>query len=427
MSETVGRQLRQARQERNLTLEQAARETLIRAHYLDALEAGDLSQLPSKAHAKGFLRAYAAYLGLNSETLLIQLDGEGFLVQPVPPEADTPLAPSAGSLGEGTSAIFQEVGQKLCQQRELLGLSLEEVERNTRLRQHYLRALEDGDLEGLPSPVQGRGMLVNYAAFLGLDPDPLLLRFAEGLQARLAEKQTIDRAQPTLARIPPRPRYSRLRRLFSSDFLLGGILVLFLAGFVIWGVVRINSLRSSQEPSATMPSIVEALMPTPLTPQPETPTASVQPTPGSLVTGELPPVLIGATEQPGIEGTTATSIPGDSGAPVQVYITVLQRAWMRVAVDTEIEFEGRVIPGSAYSFAGEVQIELLTSNGAALQVFYNQTDMGVLGVYGEVVSVIYTADGVVEPTPTITPSPTVTLPVTPTATVTATPQPTPAP
>lgn len=427
MSETVGRQLRQARQERNLTLEQAARETLIRAHYLDALEAGDLSQLPSKAHAKGFLRAYAAYLGLNSETLLTQLDGEGLLVQPVPPGADTPLAPSAGSLGEGTSAIFQEVGQKLCQQRELLGLSLEEVERNTRLRQHYLRALEDGDLEGLPSPVQGRGMLVNYAAFLGLDPDPLLLRFAEGLQARLAEKQTIDRAQPALARIPPRPRYSRLRRLFSSDFLLGGILVLFLAGFVIWGVVRINSLRSSQEPSATVPSIVEALMPTPLTPQPETPTASVQPTPGSLVTGELPSVLIGATEQPGIEGTTATSIPGDSGAPVQVYITVLQRAWMRVTVDTEIEFEGRVMPGSAYSFAGEVQIELLTSNGAALQVFYNQTDMGVLGVYGEVVSIIYTAEGVVEPTPTITPSPTATLPVTPTVTTTTTPPPTPAP
>lgn len=427
MSETVGRQLRQARQERNLTLEQAARETLIRAHYLDALEAGDLSQLPSKAHAKGFLRAYAAYLGLNSETLLTQLDGEGLLVQPVPPGADTPLAPSAGSLGEGTSAIFQEVGQKLCQQRELLGLSLEEVERNTRLRQHYLRALEDGDLEGLPSPVQGRGMLVNYAAFLGLDPDPLLLRFAEGLQARLAEKQTIDRAQPALAKIPPRPRYSRLRRLFSSDFLLGGILVLFLAGFVIWGVVRINSLRSSQEPSATVPSIVEALMPTPLTPQPETPTASVQPTPGSLVIGELPSVLIGATEQPGIEGTTATSIPGDSGAPVQVYITVLQRAWMRVTVDTEIEFEGRVMPGSAYSFAGEVQIELLTSNGAALQVFYNQTDMGVLGVYGEVVSIIYTAEGVVEPTPTITPSPTATSPVTPTATVTTTPPPTPAP
>jgi hypothetical protein len=106
---------------------------------------------------------------------------------------------------------------------------------------------------------------------------------------------------------------------------------------------------------------------------------------------------------------------------------VLQRAWMRVTVDTEVEFEGRVLPANAYTFAGEVQIELLTSNGAALQVFYNQTDMGVLGVYGEVVSQIYTAEGVVEPTPTITPTPTDTLPVTPTTTATTTPPPTPAP
>jgi cytoskeletal protein RodZ len=427
MSEIVGQQLRQVRQERNLTLDQAARETLIRAHYLEALEAGDLSQLPSKAHAKGFLRAYAAYLGLNPETLLAQLDGEGLPTQPIPSEAGgSQAAPVVTHPGE-TAAIFQEVGQRLSQQRELLGLSLEEVERNTRLRQHYLRALEAGDLEGLPSPVQGRGMLVNYAAFLGLDPDPLLLRFAEGLQARLAEKQTSDRTQTTPVRIPPRPKHSRLRRLFSSDFLIGGVLVLFLAGFVIWGVIRISSFRSSQEPSATVPSIVEALMPTPVTPLPETPTPSVQPTPESLAAGELPPVGVETTEQPGLEGTPATPLPGDTGAPVQVSITVLQRAWMRVTVDTEVEFEGRVLPGSAYTFAGDVQIELLTSNGAALQVFYNQTDMGVLGVYGEVVSQIYTAEGVVEPTPTITPTPTVTLLVTPTTTATTTPPPSPAP
>ena len=81
---------------------------------------------------------------------------------------------------------------------------------------------------------------------------------------------------------------------------------------------------------------------------------------------------------------------------------------MRVSVDGDVEFEGRVIPGSAYTFAGENQIELLTGNGAALQVFFNETDLGVLGVYGEVVNRVFTTDGLLLPTPTITSTPTIT-------------------
>jgi cytoskeletal protein RodZ len=55
MSETIGQTLRNARQERNLSLEEAAEETHIRVNYLEALEKGDLDQLPSQAHARGFI------------------------------------------------------------------------------------------------------------------------------------------------------------------------------------------------------------------------------------------------------------------------------------------------------------------------------------------------------------------------------------
>ena len=74
MSETIGQKLRQARQGRNLSLEQAANETYIRQHYLEALERGDFNQLPSKAQARGFLRAYANYLGISPDSLLSELD-----------------------------------------------------------------------------------------------------------------------------------------------------------------------------------------------------------------------------------------------------------------------------------------------------------------------------------------------------------------
>ncbi|OGO65780.1 MAG: hypothetical protein A2Z45_08075 [Chloroflexi bacterium RBG_19FT_COMBO_55_16] len=427
MTETIGRQLRQAREERNLTLEQVAQATHIRLHYLEALERGDFSRLPSKAQGRGFLRAYAGYLGLNPEPLLSSLDGEA-PISPValPSDALPEPLPGAQASLESATLIFAEVGQRLHERRELLGLSLEEVERNTRLRQHYLQALEAGDLDGLPSPVQGRGMLYNYATFLSLDPEPLLLRYADGLQVRLAEKQAKRPKRPS-PRSTRQPTPASLRRLLSSDYLIGGVLGLSLIGFMIWGAIRINTLRRSEQPSATVPSIAEALRITPEVPSSEVPTASALPTEARPTQGTLPAVPDDTTEQPDISATPVATGPGEGSAPVQIYITVLHRAWLRVTVDGVVEFEGRVGPGNAYTFAGEVQIEVLTGNGAALQLFFNQTDLGVLGVYGEVVYRIFTKDGMVLPTPTITSTPTPTRAATATPVATEQPQPTPLP
>jgi len=92
---------------------------------------------------------------------------------------------------------------------------------------------------------------------------------------------------------------------------------------------------------------------------------------------------------------------------------------MRVVVDGEIEFDGRVLAGSVYAFAAQELIEIVTGSGSALQLTYNEQDIGVLGTYGEAVNFVITIDGVQTPTPTITFTPT----ETPTVEVTPTPNP----
>jgi hypothetical protein len=77
---------------------------------------------------------------------------------------------------------------------------------------------------------------------------------------------------------------------------------------------------------------------------------------------------------------------------------------MRVTVDGEVTFEGRLTPGSAYSFAGNERIELVTGDGGGLQVYFNQQDLGILGTYGEVVERIFTLQGVQTPTPAVPPT-----------------------
>jgi transcriptional regulator with XRE-family HTH domain len=62
--------LREAREARGISLEQAERETRIIRRYLVALEAEDLDAFPAEVYARGFLRSYASYLGLNAQDLL---------------------------------------------------------------------------------------------------------------------------------------------------------------------------------------------------------------------------------------------------------------------------------------------------------------------------------------------------------------------
>ncbi|GAB4581315.1 MAG: hypothetical protein Fur0022_40620 [Anaerolineales bacterium] len=395
MSAYVGQQLRQARQSKNLSLEQISRVTYIRVSYLEALEAGQLERLPSPAQARGFLRTYAKQLGLPPEPLLTALDRDdpvnGELLAPPEPVPSTPVS----------ETVFVEIGQALRQHRELLGLKLEDIERQTRIRIHYLQALEAGNLEALPSPVQGRGMLNNYATFLGLDTDPLLLKFADGLQARLLARRgasktaRTDETTPREAETPRGVGKTPLRRYISNDLIFGGTLGVALLIFVIWGAIRVSSLSASQA-SPTAPSIVDVLAPE-QTPSPIAPLG----TPGAEIAGENTP-------EGEVETTAGIPIPVLNEDAVQLYIVVRQRAWMRITVDGEIEFEGRVIPGNAYSYSAQESIELLTGNGAALQVFYNQNDLGPLGLLGEVVQRTFTPTEIILPTATITPTPTMT-------------------
>lgn len=70
MKNKIGSYLRQHRENRKLTLQQAAEETGIREPYLAALEEGDFHKIPGDVFIRGFLRNYGNYLGLDGNGLV---------------------------------------------------------------------------------------------------------------------------------------------------------------------------------------------------------------------------------------------------------------------------------------------------------------------------------------------------------------------
>ena len=98
----IGEQLVRAREERGLTLEDAERDTRISRRYLQALEEERFDIIPAPVYARGFLRSYTQYLGLETARILARFPEEA------PPTGGPASRPSSGESrpSRGPSALF---------------------------------------------------------------------------------------------------------------------------------------------------------------------------------------------------------------------------------------------------------------------------------------------------------------------------------
>ncbi|HEC33338.1 MAG TPA: helix-turn-helix domain-containing protein [Chloroflexi bacterium] len=97
--EKLGNWLRAAREANGISLQDVEAVTRIRVRYLEALEMGDYEAMPGgEAQARGFLRRYAAFLGLPPEEAIARYRQEVYgeqaetapVVTPFPPPALSP-------------------------------------------------------------------------------------------------------------------------------------------------------------------------------------------------------------------------------------------------------------------------------------------------------------------------------------------------
>jgi cytoskeletal protein RodZ len=476
MEQTTGTTLRLRREEKKLTLEQVSTETKIRINYLQAIENDQLSALPSLAQARGFIRLYANFLGLDPYALLesqtpepaeaqlseaptpepakkiIEIDlkekldevvksgndrlSDGLddlkenlkgrfqkLTDKIPyqvikkenlvngkrpaSESVKPAETSSSVRANPTyQAMYRSIGTDLRKQRESLGLSLQDVERQTKIREIYLYTIEEGNLDDLPSTVQGRGMVGNYAAFMNLNPEGYLSRFADALQQKRLESLPESEAGIPLPVTETRQPITGWRRLLTPQLIFSVSMFLVFFVMIIWGSVQLMNLGSSKNNQATAIPISDILL------------SSGTPSGDDVTVIPANPNGIGVvafTPDLNLQGTLAA--PGEG--PIQVVISVRRRAFMQVTVDGKEQFLGRAVPGNVYSYSGNTKITLVAGDASALQVYYNQTDLGVLGIVGQLVNMEFTATGSNDLTAAYTPTPTVTMQAT------LTPQPTP--
>jgi cytoskeletal protein RodZ len=117
-----------------------------------------------------------------------------------------------------------EFGKYLSQQRELRGLSLEEVSRVTKLSPSLISALEEGQFERLPPRVFVLNYIRAYATVIGLAPDEAVLRYEE------VDKATPEPAPAVLERERRRRAWMALSVLLLVVLCVGAYVALMMAG-----------------------------------------------------------------------------------------------------------------------------------------------------------------------------------------------------
>ncbi len=118
----------------------------------------------------------------------------------------------------------EQLGKALTQARTARGLTLPDVERDTRISSKYLEALERGELDTLPAPVYARAFMRTYSQYLGLNSRDFVSEMPGA------------RPEPEL---PPLPDVNRegFIPLVSPSWVIAGavVIVVVLAGmFMFW-------------------------------------------------------------------------------------------------------------------------------------------------------------------------------------------------
>jgi cytoskeletal protein RodZ len=289
-----------------------------------------------------------------------------------------------------------EFGDLLRQARDFKSVTLREAERATRIRRSYLEALEAEEFSQLPPAAYARGIVRNYAQYLGLDPASTLSAYerASGVVAEPFE-------------IVPATRPIDAHSHWVPNFAIIAFMIVMSAVVFAWmysayfqreeslatstvGVATVTPLSPSLL-AVTSPQVTVATqgggfatttpspsMATPTAAPTQTPTVdpniAAAPTETALVAA---PVVAEVTEEAGAAPTD--EVPSDPVGVAHTFIVwVTDEVWVQVTLDGEVVHNDVVPAGAELSFEGD-SVAITSGNAAFVYVYVDGEDHGLLG------------------------------------------------
>jgi cytoskeletal protein RodZ len=272
-------------------------------------------------------------------------------------------------------------------------VSLRDAERATRISRRYLEALEAHDFEKLPPAAYARGIVRNYAQYLGLDPQVVLSLYQQAADDH-------DEALPY--EVTPATQPLDVRAPWAPNFALIGFMLVVSAIVFAWfysAYFQPNESVATVTAAQPTPTSVDGSLLTLVAGQP-TPTATVNPsTVGTLATSTpsltevriQTPTAPPATEAPEQDEPTEAQVAtepsedaliGPDGEPVPEgqYLFELfasEDVWVYASIDGVDVFDGTLGASQWLGFVG-LSMTVTSGNAELVQVFIDGEGWGAL-------------------------------------------------
>lgn len=216
---------------------------------------------------------------------------------------------------------MSELGQVLQRAREEKGISLDDIQKITKIQRRYLEAIERGHFHVLPGHFYARAFIKSYAEAVGLDPNHILSHFQSDLPAQPPQEQ--------LERIRRRRTASANDTLQTGRWVTRTLLVLFV-GLII-GVIYLAFVNNSNYDTSPTPGNAAGNQPqvqTPNNPASTPPPASVTPPPATTTPGQTVDPTAG-TETP-IEEKATLTFDSQQGATYNYLLTGAEKITVKL-------------------------------------------------------------------------------------------------
>ncbi len=294
-------------------------------------------------------------------------------------------------------------GDRLRREREMRGITLDEITESTKISRRHLDALEGEHFDQLPGGVFNKGFVRAYARFLGIDEDQAVADYstASNEQPEPENKFPLEVHQE-----PDRdlnPRRSSLPLVFAIAALIG-----VLVGYGFWikskphNPEAVENTRPSAPANAVNAPQANVAEPSAITPSSSEPIkASAQPAHSTPVTKPAPPE---AAAVPRSTEPRPAAAPGESADPPPsvkekaffVQVKAKEDSWVSIVADGKSVMQ-RVLPADKQKKikAGKTLV-LRTGNAGGIEVSFNGHPLGALGNENEPRTLTFNASGLVQ-------------------------------
>ena len=251
-------------------------------------------------------------------------------------------------------------GEHLRRERELRGVSLDEVAAATRIKTSFLEALENGRWEELPGGAFNRGFIRATARFLGLDEDGMVAEYA-------LETGTAVQNRPSDDSAGAMPRDYRPAIIVASIALLLIIAGAWLGHHLYW-VHKQKRQAAAQAASAQTSAPDSAASSSPADGESPAPDAAsmVSAAPAGNPGASQPPVSA-AKGAPPVAAPKAAAVPDT----LKLKVEASKKADVKILGDGKTLFKGRLHSGEPKVFEAKDSFEVTAGEAGRVHLQLN--------------------------------------------------------